>query len=265
MTELKSFFEKEKIEYFSVLDYRLCRAVREDIMKRESFMPKSVIVFLLPYYSEETVNISRYAASRDYHAYIREVTDRLAAFIKEGFKDSHSKGYGDHSPIDERHAALISGLGILGENRLLINEKYGSYVFIAELITDIEPELLGAKAPFDLKYCDRCGACLDACPTKRGESGICLSALTQKKGELTEAEAQYIKIGGMAWGCDACQTVCPYNKDPIPSPIPYFHRDIITELTEETLASMPDPEFSSRAFAWRGKKLLERNLKILKK
>ena len=120
---LADFFKEEKIEYFSVIPYTSCVVKRADIMARESFVPRSVIVMLVPYYSTTVRNFSAYAAACDYHIYIKGLTDRLSIVLNREFSDAHFKGYGDHSPIDERHAALISGLGVLGENRLLINEK----------------------------------------------------------------------------------------------------------------------------------------------
>ena len=135
--KLKDFFENENIEYYSVLRYSDCIESSPAIMSREDFIPRSVIIFLVPYYTGETVNISRYAASLDYHIIIRTLTDSLIYQLKSDFPDNHFCGYGDHSPIDERHAAAISGLGIKGDSTLLINEKYGSWVFIGEIVTDL--------------------------------------------------------------------------------------------------------------------------------
>lgn len=265
MRFIDEFFEAEKIEYYSVLSYSDCKVIRDDIMAREDFVPRSVIVFLIPYYSGEAVNISRYAAAKDYHLFVRKITDKLSAFLKECYPASKSKGYGDHSPIDERHAALIGGLGVLGENQLLINEKYGSYVFIAELITDIDPCELSADTPKKIKSCESCGKCSRACPTGKlcGNAAVCLSEITQKKGELSASEAELMRKINTVWGCDECQTVCPHNENPKITPISFFQEDVICELTEELLLSMDKKAFSERAFSWRGRKTVERNLKIL--
>ena len=79
---LTEFFKNEKIEYYAVESYSDQRVTNQSIMDREAFTPKSVIVFLLPYYTGETVNLSRYAASLDYHIAIREVNGRLSALLK---------------------------------------------------------------------------------------------------------------------------------------------------------------------------------------
>ena len=263
---LAEFFKSENIEYYAVLDFAHTRLINSALMERESFVPRSVILFLLPYYAGECENLSRYAAARDYHTAIRGVTERLSARLAEVFPSSSSKGYGDHSPIDERDAALSAGLGILGDSGMLINEKYGTYIFIADLITDISPCELG----FDGRAlphgrCISCGACKRACPTGilRGESSDCLSAITQRKGDLEEREIDLMRKYNTVWGCDLCQSTCPYNRDPKITPIQLFSEDRITCLTSERLAEMSKAEFLERAFAWRGRKTVERNLKLL--
>jgi len=262
---IKEYFASKNVEYYSIIPYEKCREINRDIIEREDFEPRSVIMFLLPYYTGEAENISRYAASLDYHIIIREIAEGLAEFIKARLPDAHTRGYGDHSPIDEVNAALISGLGIIGDNGLLINEKYGTYVFIGDLITDILPNQLGTTPLIEVSACLHCGACKRACPTRilSGEGSDCLSAITQRKGELTDGEADLMRKYNTAWGCDMCQSACPYNRKPIPTPIKFFYEDRIEELTREILDSMDKTAFRRRAFAWRGRKTVERNLGIL--
>ena len=262
---LRSYFASVGVEYYAVLPYAECKEINANIMEREDFVPRSVIVYLLPYYTGETVNISRYAASLDYHLALRECADGLVAALGEVAPDAHFKGYGDHSPISEVSAALVAGLGAIGDNGLILNEKYGSYVFIGDIVTDIEPELLGAIHPCEVKTCLHCGACKRACPTGilRGEGDDCLSAITQRKGELTASEMDMMRRYNTAWGCDICQSVCPYNRDPRITPIEFFHRDRISELTRDKLEAMDKATFNRRAFAWRGRRTVERNLDIL--
>ena len=262
---IKSYFESKNIEYYAVLDYSDCKEINPGIMEREDFTPRSVIVYLLPYYTGETVNISRYAASLDYHLALRDVADGLITLLKEGTPGANAKGYGDHSPISEVSAALISGLGSIGDNGLILNEKYGSYVFIGDIVTDIEPQALGATAAREVITCHHCGACKRACPTGilRMQGTDCLSAITQRKGELTEEEQRLMREYNTAWGCDICQSVCPYNREPRITPIEFFHQERISTLTRELLDSMDKVAFTRRAFAWRGRKTVERNLDIL--
>lgn len=264
---LRSFFEREKIEYYGVLAYSDCRETLPRLREKGGFEPKSAIIYVIPYYGGETVNLSRYAASRDYHIYIKELNSRLSSFISDFFPNSKTAGFGDHSPIDERDAALAVGLGIVGDNGLLINPKYGSYVFIGDMLTDIPPETLGAKKRLSYVGCEHCGMCKIACPTGilRGEGEECLSAITQKKGALSDTEANLMREYNTAWGCDICQSSCPHNKSPERTPIEFFLSDRVNELSEASLAAMSDEEFASRAFAWRGKKVVQRNLSVLNK
>lgn len=262
---LDEVFAEHKIEYYSALAYSDCNELNHELIAREGFTPRSVILFLLPYYAGNAENLSCYAAALDYHIAIREITDAVISRLSAAYPDCHFRGYGDHSPIDERHAAAISGLGIKGDSTLLINEKYGTYVFIADIVTDVPPEALGARAPLPLVTCSHCGACIRACPTGilRGECSDCLSAITQRKGELTEKEVEIMRKVDTVWGCDLCQSVCPYNRTPTPTPIEFFHRDRIERLTSDRLSAMSADELKSRAFGWRGRKTIERNLEEL--
>ncbi len=267
MKILDEFFEKWKIEYYSVIDFAHLKVSNERIMSRCSLTPRTAIIFLLPYFTSIPKNISRYATSLDYHILVKKVTGELCDILSREFVGSVSYGFGDHSPIDERHGALISGLGALGDNGLLINEKYGSYVFIADVITDIPSEMLGATPPCEISRCIQCGACRRACPTSilNGEGSDCLSAITQRKGELTDEEISLMIKYNTIWGCDICQAVCPYNKSPIKTPIDFFYDNTLHELTREYLDSITDDELRLRAFGWRGRAVLERNLDKMEK
>ena len=263
--EIEGFFAEEKIEYFAALDYSDVYEINHGLIERRSLEAKSLIVFLLPYYVGGAVNLSEYSAARDYHIVIGDVTSRLISLLEKLYPENKFVGFGDHSPIDERGAALAAGLGMLGENGLIINEKYGTYVFIADVISDLDPEVLGAVTPLPVSKCEGCGACLRACPTGilRREGGDCLSAITQRKGELTDEEIALMRKYNTVWGCDICQLSCPNNKNVSVTPLDFFKKDRIELLTSECLGSMTDEEFKTRAFAWRKRKTVERNLKHL--
>ncbi len=264
--EVEEFFLAHGIEYFAAVSYSDVRETSPEIMKRETFVPKSVIVFLVPYFAEVPKNISVYAASLDYHIFFKEFSAELIRLMKTLYPENSFVGYGDHSPIDERGAALIGGLGLLGENGLLINEKYGSFVFIGDLVCDVEPGELSA-VKHEIKFCPGCGSCRAACPTGilRAEGEDCLSAITQRKGGLSENEALLMQKFNTVWGCDLCQSACPYNKSPAVTPIEFFHKERIDELTEDVLASLSKEDLKRRAFGWRGRAVLLRNLEIEKK
>lgn len=265
MNWLDQLFASLSIDSYGALAIEDVHIINERLLTKEDFEARSVLLFLVPYYAGETVNLSRYAAARDYHIILKEITDRLIAGIKQRYPEAHAKGYGDHSPIAERAAALHAGLGILGDNGLIIHEAYGTYVFIGDVITDLPPEALFAKPLKEIRTCEHCGRCRAACPTGilRGEGGACLSAITQRKGTLTEDEILLMRRYNTVWGCDECQTACPHNAKPEITKIAFFREDLIPHLTADILSKMSEKEFSERAFAWRGKATVERNIALL--
>ena len=268
---LKTIFEKEQIEFFGVLPFSSCRCRRPDLIERRGVRAqdiKSAILFLVPYYVHDGEgNISFYARSMDYHFYCDSLFERILPMMEKSFGGSFL-GFADKSPIEENIAAAKAGLGVLGDNYMLINEKYGSFVFLAEILSTLSLEELGFRGTVgEAKECLHCGACKRACPAQT-EEAECLSALTQKKGALTAAQENYIRKYGSVWGCDLCQTFCPLTQKAIRSgaqtPIAFFKEKRISVLTEETLNAMSEEEFRLRAFSWRGKAPLLRNLSIIK-
>lgn len=182
--------------------------------------------------------------------------------LQERFPGERFAGFADHSPIAEIKAAARGGLGVIGDNHLLLTREYSSYVFLGEVLTS-------ARLPCRLQspsHCPSCGRCQKSCPASA--CGGCLSALTQKKGSLTEDEQRLLLRYGSAWGCDICQEACPYTKAALESgtvfsPIPYFSQNTIPHLTSGILDGMSDGEFASRAYAWRGRPTVRRNLLLL--
>lgn len=261
--KITDYFKDNKIEYFAALDYKEQREINPHLRERLDFDARSVIIYLVPYYAGACGNLSLYAGSLDYHIILSELGDGLVNLIKTEYNGANAARFGDRSPIDERYTAVTGGLGILGKNGLVINERYGSYVFIGEVLTDIPPEVLGVKKLLSPSYCKGCGACLSACPTGAlSGCGECLSAITQKKGELSESDAELIVRCNTVWGCDACQTACPYNNEPRFTPIDFFYKDRILHLNSEALSGFSKQEFAKRAFSWRGRATVQRNIEI---
>jgi len=260
----RSIFLNENIEFCASLPLSECRINKEHLLRELCFEPKNVLIFLVPYFfkDERERNISLYAVPRDYHFYMKELFERILPRLKELYPQSSFKGFSDHSPIYEREAAAKAGLGIIGDNGLLINEKYGSYIFVGDVLTDIEPQLLGAVEPRGLATCIHCGECKRLCPTGilRGEEKSCLSAITQRKGELFNFEVDLMRKVDTVWGCDVCQEHCPYNRNPVTTPIEFFHKELILRLDRDTVDAMDKEALRKRAFGWRGRRVLERNL-----
>lgn len=256
-----NFFKKNCIDQYAHIPLDSCRIKKEYLIKREVPDAKSVYVFLVPYYcgndGERTVSL--YAISRDYHLFFRTLFDGLTAELKNAFPGESFAGFSDHSPVFEVEAAASAGLGVIGDNGLLINEKYGSFVFIGEILTS---EDCGNRS-IPISECSHCGRCKALCPCA-GNMENCLSAITQKKGELSEFEIGMIRKYGSVWGCDICQLCCPMNSDINETPIKFFRENRIASPEYDFIRDMPENEFYERAFSWRGKECILRNIDIVR-
>lgn len=223
-----------------------CRKIKE--LPENS---KSIIVFVFPYKvkEEKPLNISRYAAVCDYHTVVQNILAKHCENLKKVFPKSSFAPFCDNSPVPEVSAAVKAGLGVKGKNGLLINDTYGSFVFIGEIVTDLDIEYTS----FD-KSCLNCGACLSACPVDLCKEN-CLSALTQQKKPFTEEQIKLFKKGNSIWGCDICGEICPMNKD---KSLTY-----INEFVESYRnAYIVGEDTTDRPYNWRGKEVIERNFHL---
>ena len=257
------------LDCFGLLPLSACRMGRIYLLERQGISPAtegSVLMMALPYYTRAEVrNLSRYAIPPDYHRIAADLFEWMIPRLQEIFPGGRFVGFADHSPIDERHAAALAGLGAMGDNGLILTRRYSSYVFLCEIISDLPTDAL----PRPAEECLHCGACTRACPVGLDKS-LCRSALTQKKGILTPEEEEAIRKGGSAWGCDICQEVCPFTaralaEETIFSPLPEMNERLIPYLTPELAEGMDDDTFAARAYAWRGRETVLRNLRLLEK
>lgn len=222
----------------------------------------SVILFLLPYYAGEFPgrNVARYALCDDYHAIAGDILREIIRPLSEAFPGEVFLPFADSSPIPEVEAGVLSGLGFAGKNGQLITPWYGSFTFLCEIVTTLP---LSATGPAE-GGCGSCRRCLDSCPAGAlGPNGLdisrCRSQISQKKGELSQEEKRQIEEGGLAWGCDVCTDVCPYNQPPVLTTVPRMREGLEPVLTPENL-----PELVKRkSYGWRGAAVLRRNLAIL--
>lgn len=196
------------------------------------------IGYAQPLEKERELHLSQYARGKDYHKVVKE---RLFALLKSINEKTGATGraFCDSAPVLEHYWAEQAGIGQVGKNHQLIIPGLGTYFFLGELFIDQEAE---PDKPITGRVCIECNRCVINCPTgaltKYGfDARKCLSYLTiEYRGELPENIGK--KMGNCFYGCDRCNTSCPYNKDARPTDI--------TELqTNEALAKMSDSSWFS--------------------
>lgn len=231
---------------------------------------QAAVVVLFPYYQEPVngANLSLYCQFPDYHGIIRQYLEKITAWLGQNWPESRQTTIVDTSVLAERQLAIEAGLGFEGDNGCLINGTWGSWCFIGAVLTTLP---LDPDAP-NTGECLHCGACARACPGNCFSSGqydyrTCKSYLTQKKGQLPPEEITILRKTSLVFGCDECQRCCPHNARMPVTPILEFREKRQARLTARELEPLTNRQFKEqygeRAFAWRGKKLLLRNLALL--
>ena len=215
---------------------------REDAVRRRldpgELMPnaRTLVMVSLVYgpgsgASGDSPTVARYAGGLDYHDVFEERLDTLADAIRDIAPGTNTRRYVDYGPVLERDHAQRAGLGWIGKNTMLIHPRLGSYLMLAELVTDLEVE---PDEPFLPDRCGTCTRCIEACPTDAILDGRlldarqCISYLTiELRGPIpVELRAP---IGTRVFGCDICQEVCPWNSDaPTPETSPFAPVPIVT-------------------------------------
>ena len=175
----------------------------------------SAIVVAMSYGGREQAGpVARYARGDDYHDVMVERLRALHTWIDARLgRPVRGKAYVDTGPILERDLARKAGLGWFGKNTMLVNPRIGSFFFLGALLVEAELE---PDDPFEADRCGTCRRCIDACPTgaiveeRVLDATRCISYLTiEQRGEIAVELRE--KLGGMVYGCDVCQDVCPWN------------------------------------------------------
>ena len=183
---------------------------------------RSVVVCLLNYYTPHdhagdpsSGKISRYAWGDDYHDVVGAKLKNLLAWIRERSPGAGGKVCCDIQPLMDKAWAARAGLGWIGKHTNLITRDLGSWVFIGELLLDLELDYDAARED---DHCGSCTLCLEACPTGAivepyvVDSGRCISHATiELRAPELPAEVA-ANLEGWLYGCDICQDVCPWNR-----------------------------------------------------
>ena len=189
------------------------------VLRRDTRLPHEgathALVVAINYGGREPSGpVARYARGDDYHELLRAKLREVQAWLeRELGRPVNARPYVDSGPVLERDLAQRAGLGWFGKNTMLINPDRGSFLFLASLFVDVELEV---DAPFEADRCGSCTRCLEACPTQAFTSAHvldasrCISYLTIELRGAIPVEFREA-MGGMVYGCDVCQEVCPWN------------------------------------------------------
>lgn len=235
------------------------RALREDI---DHVLPgaRSAICVALNYYQsvereQRTMDardgrgrFSIYVHGEDYHDVMQRMLADLDARVRAEFPDARTRAVCDIHPVSDRTLAMRAGLAWLGKNTNVISPRFGSWIFLGSLLTTLD---LCTDQPLET-LCAGCTKCIDACPTGALDTPFvldarrCISYLTiEKRGEIDAELAS--RLGADVYGCDTCQSVCPFNRAAAESAV--FHRDArspLVDMSLEELASITDDEFRTK-------------------
>ena len=189
--------------------------------------------------------ISGYASGEDYHEWIPRLLQPLIDFLVESCKvESLPRVFTDSTPILERELAQRAGLGWIGRNGCLISPKWGSSFFLAEIFSDIQ---LTPDHAFETDHCGTCRRCIDACPTgcilpdRTIDANDCLSYHSIENRKLIP-EAIMERFSNQIFGCDICQSVCPWNRF---APVEQ-NNEMLTLDQMESILSMDESAFNDR-------------------
>jgi len=234
---------------------------------------RSLVVLAMNYYtphahddSTPAGKISRYAWGDDYHDVMRERLRELLVWIKMEDPEVDGKICVDTTPVLEKAWAVRAGIGWLGKHTNVITPTHGSWVFLGEIILNLEVEYDTAIVE---DHCGSCTACIDACPTNAivkpyvVDSRKCISYATIELRDETLPAEIAANQNGWLYGCDICQDVCPWNRFEKPTKEMRFEpRNNETSLPLESLAEMQHDEYVER---FRGSAMKRAKLSGLKR
>jgi epoxyqueuosine reductase len=218
---------------------------------------RSVVCVALNYYTprehagdEPAGKISRYAWGDDYHDVLGEKLRALLAWVRDERPEAQGKVCVDAQPMMDKAWAARAGLGWIGKHTNLITRGHGSWVFLGELVLDIE---LAYDQEVSEDHCGTCRLCLDACPTGAIvepyllDSNRCISYATIELRRDTLPEEVATRLEGWLYGCDICQEVCPWNRFQRPTGEPRFEpREGQTTLAPRVVLDFTPDTYAAR-------------------
>ncbi len=213
---------------------------------------RTVISLIYPYYTErkqqdpEAPILSKYAYGTDYHFVMKDKLRKLFLFIRSLRPEAEGRLFVDSAPVLDRAWAVKAGLGWIGKNSNLISRKAGSFVFIGEILINIE---LPHEAVPENDFCGSCTRCIEACPTeailpeRTIDSNRCISYHTIEHKDLIPEELEG-KLENRVFGCDICQDVCPWNRQALLHTEPEFEPSVeLLQLNKKEWASMEEEQY----------------------
>jgi epoxyqueuosine reductase len=213
--------------------------------------------------------VAAYAAGPDYHRFIWDRLNALAAWLEAESPGCRTEAVADTAPLLERDFARRAGLGWAGKNTMLIHPRRGSFFFLGAVLTDLE---LVTDQQFTTSHCGTCTACLDACPTKAFPAPFvldatkCISYLTVELRSAIPLELRE-PMGNWLYGCDVCQDVCPWNRKAGEQPAAFPHDPDMARLDPVELLGLDSAAFRERfkkTSLWRNRRAgLLRNAAIV--
>lgn len=220
-----TFPETQRLQTWLALGYQadmewMANPKRQDI---RLVMPEvqSVICVALNYYTpakrpegKEYAKISRYGWGRDYHKVLHKKLKALANWLQARGEGIQARYYADTGPVQDKVWAQRAGIGWIAKNGNVITREYGSWVFLGEVLTNLQ---LTPDRPHT-EHCGTCTRCMEACPTEAISqpyvinANRCIAYHTIENRDKQLPDAIAANLQGWVAGCDICQEVCPWNQ-----------------------------------------------------
>jgi epoxyqueuosine reductase len=258
IAKAESGVEAERLQEWLALGYQadmawMTNPKRQDITQVMEGV-NSVICVALNYYTphqhsgdRNVGKISRYGWGRDYHKVLTKKLKALATWLNARGENIQTRYYVDTGPIAEKAFAQRAGIGWIGKHSNVITRDYGSWLFLGEVLTNLELE---PDTPHT-DHCGTCTRCLDACPTGAiaqpfvVDANRCIAFHTIENKDEQIPDAIATNLQNWVAGCDICQDVCPWNQrfaqETLESDFQPFSYNIAPPL--EDLATMTEQEW----------------------